>query len=390
MRRMSDTYSVVSEHDMEILRKVSIIVSENEKIIRLSEQGGNTLFGMNGGCPESSDGKRIVYARKHSLDEPETSIMICNSDLTDHRKVYKVKCGNHNGPSATFIDNSLIVFRDGASGHPVFRILDVDSGIVKYEIAAKESHCAENGLYPFSLTSDLLEFNPGYPEIDRPGIYVLDVYRGIIKCVVPAEKIEKIVTDAGFTATGKTSEVSHVQINRSGTAVMMRLGVPECPVFGALGCVDIDTGKTHLIPDKPVHQLWYDDNTYMATRQFCSGDTEHRRIEMESSYIARFSKDGDELEVLGGISNHMDGSPDRQLFAGDRCYPGFATHVYLYRRGDKNPIATYEMPQNEEVVWKKKVHANPAFSRDGNRLYFTRITEDGGCEAVFADISCYY
>ena len=86
-----------------------------------------------------------------------------------------------------------------------------------------------------------------------------------------------------------------------------------------------------MIADKPVHQLWFDDDTYMATRQFNQG----RHIEMGTSYIARFSKDGEELEVLGGISNHMDGSFDRKYFAGDRCYPDFAPNVYLYKRGDK-------------------------------------------------------
>ena len=33
--------------------------------------------------------------------------------------------------------------------------------------------------------------------------------------------------------------------------------------------------------------------------------------------------------MLGGISNHMDGSFDRKYFAGDRCYPDFAPNVYL-------------------------------------------------------------
>ncbi len=357
-----------------------------EKLTRISEKTGNTLLGMNGGCPESPDGKLLVYAYKADLSAPETSIMVCNADLTGHREVYKVNCGNHNGPSASFIDNRLIVFRDGAGGHPVFRILDIETGEVKYRIIAKESHCAENGLYPFSLSADMMGLNPDYPQIDRPGIYVLNVKSGDLRCVVEAREIEKLVTDAGYTATERTASVSHVQLNPSGTAVMMRIGVPECPVFGALGCVDLDTGKTHLIPDKPVHQLWFDDETYMATRQFCSFEGEQKRIEMETSYLARFTKDGEELEVLGGIGNHMDGSPDRRLFAGDRCYPGYPTDVYLYRRGDKTPIATYEMPQNEDVVWNKKVHANPSFSRDGKRLYFNRIREDGGCDAVFADI----
>ncbi len=56
--------------------------------------------------------KRIIYARKADLTKSETEIWICDRDFENHRKVYDVHCGNHNGPSATFITNSLIVFRD--------------------------------------------------------------------------------------------------------------------------------------------------------------------------------------------------------------------------------------------------------------------------------------
>lgn len=356
---------------------------------------GSTLLGMNGGMVESPDGSRIVYARKADLTKPETEIWICSHDLKNHRKVFDVHCGNHNGPSATFITNSLIVFRDveveGIPGERpaicVFRILDVDTGEVKYKIRAKESHCSENGIYPFSLSSEYIGKNPDYPEIDKCGIYLLNVTTGEIKLAASEEDILNMVREHGLTPNEHTASVSHVQLNPSATAVMMRLGVKDCPVFGALGCIDLDTGKTHMIPDKPVHQLWFDDDTYMATRQFNQG----RHIEMETSYIARFTKDGEELEVLGGISNHMDGSSDRQFFAGDRCYPDFSPNVYLYRRGDKNPIKTFEIPQDEHTTWKLQVHPNPSFSKDGKRLYFNRqcISNNGEyrCEAVFADIS---
>lgn len=344
---------------------------------------GCSLLGMNGGCPESSDGKRIIYALKRSLDENETKIMLCNRDMTNHRHIFTVSCGNHNGPSATFIDNSTVVFRDSENNLPVFRIMNIDSGEVLYKIRAKESHCAENGKYPFSVSSEFLGKNPDYPEINKCGIYILDVKSGEIKLAVTEEEILKMVVSHGLTPNEHTASVSHVQLNPSATAVMMRLGVVECPVFGALGCVDLSTKKTHIIPNKPVHQLWFDDESYMATRQFNRG----RHIEMETSYIARFSKDGEELEVLGGISNHMDGSPDKRFFSGDRCYPGFAPNVYLYKRGFKEPAATFEIPDEQETVWKKQVHPNPSFSRDGKRLYFNRPRKGGGTDAVFADIS---
>lgn len=353
------------------------------EVKKISAKPGSTLLGMNGGMVESPDRKRIIYAAKRSLDEDETKIMICNSDMTNHRSIFTVSCGNHNGPSATFIDNSLIVFRDSEDGLPVFRIMDADTGEVKHKIFAKESHCAENGKYPFSVSSEFLGKNPNYPEISKCGIYILDTASGKITLEVTEEEILGMVKSHGLTPNEHTASVSHVQLNPSATAVMMRLGVKDCPVFGALGCIDLDTHKSHVIPDKPVHQLWFDDETYMATRQFNQG----RHIEMETSYIARFSKDGKELEVLGGISNHMDGSPDRRFFTGDRCYPGFAPHVYLYKRGIKEPIAVFEIPDEQETVWKKQVHPNPSFSRDGKRLYFNRPNTNGGTDAVYVDIS---
>ena len=292
-------------------------------------------------------------------------------------------CGNHNGPSATFITDSLVVFRTSVDNLPCFIIMDIDTGEIKYKIRAKESHCAENGKYPFSLSKNFANLNPDYPAIKESGIYILDVASGEISLAATEDDILNMVKSHGLTPTEYTAEVSHVQLNPSATSVMMRLSVEECPVFGALGCIDLETRKTHVIPDKPVHQLWFDDETYMATRQFNLG----KHIECETSYIARFSKDGEELEVLGGVSNHMDGSKNRQWFAGDRCYPNYAPNVYLYKRGDKTPAATFNIVQNEETTWKKQVHPNPSFSRDGKRLYFNRQTIDGKCEAVCVDIS---
>ena len=139
------------------------------KVKEICDYSGSTLLGMNGGMVESPDSKRIIYARKADLTKPETEIWICDRNFENHRKVYDVHCGNHNGPSATFITNSLIVFRDvefeGIAGKEpsicVFRILDVDTGEVKYKIRGKESHCAENGKYPFSISTEYLDKNPG-------------------------------------------------------------------------------------------------------------------------------------------------------------------------------------------------------------------------------------
>ena len=224
------------------------------KVKEICDYSGSTLLGMNGGMVESPDSKRIIYARKADLTKPETEIWICDRGFENHRKVYDVHCGNHNGPSATFITNSLIVFRDvefeGIAGKEpsicVFRILDVDTGEVKYKIRGKESHCAENGKYPFSISTEYLDKNPDYPEINSCGIYILDVESGKITLVATEEDILNMVREHGLTPNEHTASVSHVQLNPSATAVMMRLGVKDCPVFGALGCIDLDLSLIHI------------------------------------------------------------------------------------------------------------------------------------------------
>ena len=144
-----------------------------------------------------------------------------------------------------------------------------------------------------------------------------------------------MVVKSGCTPNAHTTSMSHVQLNPSATKVMMRLSVANCPVFGALGCIDLETGKTHVIPDKPVHQLWFDDDTYMATRQYYDGS----KIEMETSRIQRFTPNGECIETLGGIGNHIDGSPDRSYFVGDRAYPGYPADIFLSRQ--TTPITTF-------------------------------------------------
>lgn len=357
------------------------------KIIKICDGDFSTVLGMNGGQPESPDGKRLVYAKKAKVEgegSQKTEIWVCDRDtLENHRKVFDVTCGNHNGPSATFLDNSKIVFRDSIDKLSVFRVLDIDSGEVVYgPIFAKESHCGENGLYPFSISEAFLGKNPQYPQIDSCGIYTLNIKSGEVKKIVDTKQIIDMVINAGLTPNEHTASMSHVQLNPSATSVMMRLSVEECKVFGALGAVDIETGETHVIPDKPVHQLWYDDDSYMATRQYFSD-----HIEMETSRIMRFSKDGEELEILGGVGNHIDGSPDRKWFVGDRAYPEHPLDILLYKRGEIQPTEILATHNFQHITWKLQVHPNPTFSRDGKRVYFNYPVSEEKTVAAFADIS---
>ena len=357
------------------------------EIKRVCEYEGSSLWGMNGGQPESPDGKWLVYGRKPDLvdrEKAELQIWVCDREtLGNQKKIFTVRCGNHNGASATFVDNEHIVFRDSINKMSAFRIVNIYTGEVKYgPIFGKESHCAENGYYPFSISEAFLGKNPSYPEIDVCGIYLLELKTGKIRRVADKETVYNMVVEHGCIPNEYTTSMSHVQLNPSATRVMMRLSVENCPIFGALGCIDIETGKTHVVKDKPVHQLWFDNDTYMATRQYHNGE----KIEMESSRIQRFTVDGECLETLGGIGNHIDGSPNREWYVGDRAYPGYPADIFLYKRGEIEPVAIFGGQNFQECVWNLKVHPNPTFSRDGNRVYFNYPISNNRTEACFVEI----
>lgn len=355
---------------------------KNVKVYKISNGEKSTLTGMNGGDIESPDGSMIVYAAKPDLDAPHTELWVCDRDLKGHRRVYTVSCMNHNGPSASFVDNDTIVFRDMKDDIPSFILYDVERNEEKCRVYGKMGHRVSGELFPFSVREGQLAKNGAFPNIDRCGVYMINVRTGEITFLISDDEMNDIALSRGYGIKPNTCDVSHLQLSPDCSAVMMRMGIPDCPTFGALGCMDLATRKTHLIPDKPVHQLWFDNDTYMATRQFEIDG----RIDMATSYIARFSKDGEELEVLGGIGNHIDGNADRTLFAGDRCYPGYATNVYVYERGNKTPIAEIEIDDLPEIVWKKQVHPNPSFSGNGKRLYFNRPVSNDRTEASFVKI----
>ena len=351
------------------------------KIYRIADVENSTLTGMNGGDIESPDGSMIVYASKPDLSESYTELWVCNRDLTGHRKVYTLSCMNHNGPSASFVDNDTVVFRDETDGILSFILYDVKRNEEKSRVYGKMGHRASGGMFPVSVRESQLLKNNAFPEIKECGVYMMNVRTGKITYLISDEEINEIALSHGLGINPNTCDVSHLQLSPDCSAVMMRMGVPNCPTFGALGCMDLATRKTHLISDKPVHQLWFDNDTYMATRQFEIDG----RIDMATSYIARFSKDGEELEVLGGIGNHIDGNADRTLFAGDRCYPGYAANVYVYERGNKTPLAEIEIADLPEVVWKRQVHPNPSFAGNGKRLYFNRPVSNDRTEASFIE-----
>ena len=68
-------------------------------------------------------------------------------------------------------------------------------------------------------------------------------------------------------------------------------------------------------------------------------------------------------------------------------YPDEDISVFLYKRGQIEPVACLDTHSFYDCAWKLNIHTNPSFSKDGKRIYFNRPVSEEKAQAMFVDIS---
>ncbi|MFO7956501.1 MAG: hypothetical protein R6X33_05335 [Candidatus Brocadiia bacterium] len=353
---------------------------EQFELIPLHDGPGTTLLSWNGTCPESPCGQRVAYFRMpvraaESSQSFTGEIWLCDADLTGHRKLFEIemRCAGfqHNGGNATWVDDGRLAFRGTAGPMETIFVVDAESGELLHEpIHGGIGHYAVKGKVPFSTTAAESTANAAYPAIDEAGIYALNCDTGSVEKIVATEDVLGFVRSAGYTPTEETPNISHVMLNADADRVMARWDLEECKAI--ISC-DPGGGNWKIIPDKPLHQLWFDEETYVA-------------VYRETGHIHRYAQDGTKLGLLAGPANHFDVSPDKQWLVTDPAYWQTPITIRLYRRGEATPAATLASHELEYPTWELRAHANPVFSRDGRRIYFLYPVSETRVKAVRADI----
>jgi len=343
---------------------------------------GSTLLSWNGTCPESPDGRRLTYflMERPASEEGETlngEVWICDRDFGNHRKIMNavMTCSGfqHNGAMASWIDDRRLAFRETEGGRETIHIVDVDSGEPTLPpIIGSIGHYAVDHHLAFGVPPGYEDKNPDCPGIDEPGIYMLNCDTGDVTKILATADILAFLQSKGLTPKEETPRMSHVMPNQSRTRVMARWDAVECQVIIS---ANLSGEEKTLFRDKPLHQLWHDDDTYYPVDRHNTGN------------ICRWAQDGTLLETLAGKGNHIDMSPDKEWFVTDSMYRTSPVFVDLFRRGE----TTVQSRLNEHTimhpVWKLMAHPNPVFSRDGTRVYFVQAISEDRVNAVCVDIS---
>ena len=209
-----------------------------------------------------------------------------------------------------------------------------------------------------------------WPGIDKPGLYSLNCDTGSVAKIVTLDAINAFLRSQGYTPD-QNDKFCHVMPNFDMTRVMTRWELKE---EGVLFSCNMQGGDKVIFPSRPLHQLWFDNETYFA-------------VNREAQSICRFKQDGTEVETLAGPGNHIDASPNRQWFVTDSIYHQTPITIRLYPRGDTEPAAELDRHNFYSAAWGPfGGHANPVFSRDGKYVYFNRASQETQVNVVRVNI----
>ena len=336
----------------------------------ISSTKETTAFGIFGVSPESPDGSRICYTRflatpsAKTKDPVPAELWVCHHDLSNHTKVADLSIKPiHNAARAAWVDNTRLSF----TTHRITRVLDVENGSDIVEPVEGDTGHEGHGACILYWTVD--GENPS-------SVAELDADSGISRTIVTTEQI----CDVYRRDTGRDLEpfsVKHLQYSTDGQLICFRLHGPTTEMLS----MRPDGSQLHVYPtQKPVHQLWFDNDTIM-------GAWKRSPPEGKRSHFFRWSLDGEVIEELAGSISHGAASPDRMWYAGETCeYFDSPIRMALYRRGETAPAAVCFDHDFADITWERRYHVNPAFSRDGTRLYFWQAVSDSKVEARFVDL----
>lgn len=356
---------------------VSFSMIEKDEAISIGAEqqvgmnGASTNFSIYNTSPESPDGAFICFVRYNEEPTEQRKIVsgelwICTRDLKKYRKLTDVNgLGVHNGTVAQWVDNSHIAFCDKG----IIRVVDIRNG---KDILKKKVETAGLG-HDSSREAVLFAVSEQHGE-GAPGMYELNCITGEIKSV-------KLISDcAGVPLPAyinredilpvKDWRVTHLQYSPDGEKIAFRIDIGTKEGTKLLGICNRD-GSNLNIRTKSLHFLWYGNESIAGHIQFDeNGNFPPQGTRFQ---LMQWDLNGKYMVTLSPHrANHLTISPDLKYFVSETFYQTNPVIMYLSGKDRKDRITEIDRFKPYDIVWRKKFHTNPAFSRNGKRIYYSK------------------
>ncbi|MEQ9296940.1 MAG: hypothetical protein RIF33_00180 [Cyclobacteriaceae bacterium] len=348
-----------------------------QEAVRVGPSNHHSCFSYYNTTPESPDGSLIAYVKLLSMPQEERyeevngEIWICNSDLSNQRKVVDVSLnGVHNGARLQWLDNRSFAYQDD-----MIRAVTIEGKELIAPVAGTIGHKPFQGRFLYASVDD------------STGLYTIFEYD------VLNQKISRLGDASNYTQIEELfpfddmrlvedRRILHLQYSPDGTKIAFRIDIgSKDEQFKHLISQNIDGSDIRFFGSKPMHFAWYDNASLMGhDNQINDGmpnDKSGRRWDLNGNHI----------ETLSGMGNHLAASYDRELFASESWYKENPIVLRVFKKGEMLPIWQDTVSIDSRTTWTLANHVNPSFSRDNRRLYFNKYTEEGLAQAHMVVLS---
>lgn len=354
---------------------------ESFKEIPVGPQGEYTAFGIYNACPESPDGKRIIFIRFKTspLGGPRNApveLWICNRDLTGYRKIKDLEANadNHNGAFVQWVDNDSIAYSGNQSGNGDVYVVNADTG--ETEFGPYKGACVGDNTFG---TQFLMAVRSRKSNVGPQGLYWVDGATGEVQLIFRNTDFASYAEK--FKATNGPEEwyPTHPHLSTDGSHIFFKMATPReqflfiCRVDGS--------ELVYWGPGKPMHTHFYDEETIWGADNNVPDRTPN------NMHFKRWRSDKTYLGTLAGVGCHTAMSPDKKWFLGESWYNSNPIVLRLYAAGETTARAELFSCPFTEMVWEYRGHVNPSFSRDGKRAYYNRAVSNSLKQATMVDIS---
>ena len=335
--------------------------------VKVSEGDSNSSFSYYNTSPESPDGKYIAYTRFLSSPKEEryekvhAEIWVCNSDLSNHRRVVSINdIAVHNGARVQWLDNDSFAFEDDS-----IRVVNLNGEPLIKPVSGRLGHDTHEEKILFSNYASDTGFST---------IYEYDIPNQKINILADASDFQEIVERYPNENLREIEDmwILHLQYSPDGNKIAFRLDIgPRNEKYNQLVTMNRDGSDIKYFGPKPMHFSWFDNQSIMGH------DNQIEDGHPNDNSGRRWNLDRNVLETLSGPGNHFTASPVRKYIASESWYGKNPVVLKLFDRGEKESFWQDTVSTDKHTTWALAYHTNPAFSRDGKRLYFNNCVAPG-------------
>ncbi len=328
----------------------------------------SSCFGAYNTSPESPDGSMLAYVKilseqKERYDKMNGELWICNTDLTNHRKVVTLEAFiTHNGVETQWIDNERIAF----SAQGQLRIINLKGEDLMTPIKVFSiGHEPHNNKMLYSAIS---------PKTNLYTIYEYDIATNKSTEIANTSAFKEAVNLFSIKDTThiSTRKIHHLAYSPDGSKIGFRADFAgKGEIDNHLITMNKNGSDIQFFGPKPMHFNWFDNNSIMGhDNQIADGNP--------NDFSARqWTRKGEFIETLSGPGNHLSASPDRSLIATESWYKSAPVILSVFKKGQTTAFWQDTISMDGKSVWTLGNHVNPAFSRDGKRVYYRKSSADG-------------